>query len=139
MYTANIFPSSGGVKKQPPMEILEGETVNEVLTQAVILVKSFPRGRPYPIIIENQIGDQVARSLVHGTTPHGGFDFQERMKNVRVPVRTTTLRKNEDLPIVFDIEDQDPEGGPITEEERRGDETLRRFEPKFMRGNVRDD
>ena len=147
MYQTRIFPNHGGVKKQPPREIIETETIEEGLDLAVKLVKSWPRGRPYPILVFNEEDQLVQKALVQGTRavglrgeitdPRG--KFVQRMKDVQIPLSSTHLRRA-NLPILLEITDVDPKGGPPTEEEREGLKLLRRVDPAFKPGtNARDD
>jgi len=93
-------------KKRGIVEELDGDKLEELARETVLLIKSFQRGRPYPVEIFNMEGYEPV--LINTMKVQGDrFDMQdnfERARAAQVPVRRTTLR-NLNLPIVFTADD----------------------------------
>lgn len=106
-FRADIFHSSGG-KKAGILESLEGDNLTSLVEDTIKLVKSFPRGRPFPIEFLNTSGEEprlINKALVQGDRFDANISGTlERDRAAITPVRRTTLR-NRQQAIVFTADD----------------------------------
>lgn len=111
-FRADIFHSSGG-KKAGILDSLEGDDLTSLVEDTIKLVKSFPRGRPFPIEFLNISGEEpilINKAFVQGDrfSPNISGTL-ERDRAAITPVRRTTLRSSQQA-IVFTADDilEDP-------------------------------